>query len=67
MDETKLFLVCVVIGQGTMAIKLEHRKFQTNMCKNFFMVRVMESWNRLPREVVESPIDIHDPSGCLLA
>jgi len=34
---------------------LEHRKFHINMEKNFFTVRVMEHWNRLPREVVESP------------
>ena len=27
----------------------------TNMQKNFFTVRMMELWNRLPREVVESP------------
>ena len=36
-------------------LKLEHRKFHTNMQKNFFMVRVAEHWNRLPRGVVESP------------
>ena len=35
-------------------IKLECRKFCNNMLKNF-MVRVTEHWNRLPREVVESP------------
>ncbi|PKU48183.1 hypothetical protein llap_1462 [Limosa lapponica baueri] len=34
--------------------KLEHKKFHSNMRKNF-MVRVAEHWNRLPREVVESP------------
>ena len=25
------------------------------MLRNFFMVKVMEQWNRLPRELVESP------------
>ena len=35
--------------------KLKHRKFHTNVYNNFFTVRVMEHWNRLPREVVESP------------
>ena len=35
--------------------KMDHRKFRTNMRRNFFTVRVTEHWNRLPREVVESP------------
>ena len=36
-------------------LKLEHRKFDTNIWKNFFTVRVIEPWNKLSREVVESP------------
>jgi len=35
--------------------KLKHRKFCLNMRKNFFTLRVTEPWNRLLREVVESP------------
>ena len=33
-------------------------KFHKNIWKNFFTVRVMEHWNRLPTGVVESPLEI---------
>jgi len=35
--------------------KRKHRKFHLKTRKNFFPLRLMEHWNRLPREVVESP------------
>jgi len=35
--------------------KRKHRKFRLNMRKNFFTLRVMEPWHRLPRGVVDSP------------
>ena len=35
--------------------KLKHRKFHLNTRKNLFTLRVTENWNRLPREVLESP------------
>jgi len=35
--------------------KLKHSKFHVKTRKNFFTLRVTEHWNRLPREVVESP------------
>ena len=50
----KLFSVCGARTRGN-GHKMDHRKFCTNMWKNFFTVRVTEHWNRLPREVVESP------------
>ncbi|PKU41312.1 hypothetical protein llap_8382 [Limosa lapponica baueri] len=35
--------------------KLEHKKFHLDMRRNFFTLRVAEHWNRLSREVVETP------------
>ena len=55
MDEARLFLVVRSNRTRRNGLKLEHRKFHKNTWKNFFIVKVMEHWNRFPTEVVESP------------
>ena len=60
---------CLVDGPGLFSIvpsgrtrgnghRLEHGKFHLNVRKNFFTLSITEHWNRLPREVIESPLVI---------
>ena len=58
MDETRLFSVLCSDRTRISRQKLQHRKFHTNMRKNFFALRVTEHWNRLPREAVGSFLEV---------
>ncbi|PKU40518.1 hypothetical protein llap_9176 [Limosa lapponica baueri] len=54
-DGVRLFSVVLRHRVRDNEHKLENRKFHLHMRENFFTLRVAEHWNRLPREVVESP------------
>lgn len=43
---------------GTNGYKLSHKKLHLNMRKSFFTLRVLQHWKRVPREVVESSLQI---------
>jgi len=54
-DGARLFSVVPSNRTGGNRQRLKHRKLQLNMRKNFFTLRVMENWDRLPTGVVDSP------------
>ena len=65
-DGTRLFSVVPSNSTRGNGHKLKHRKFQLNMRKNFFTLRVMEPWNRQAAQRgcgVSFSGDIQDPPG----
>ena len=65
MDKTSIFSVVHSNRTRSNGLKLEHRKFHTNMQNYFFIVIVTEHWNTQRNCDVSFYGNIQDPSGCI--
>jgi len=55
VDRVRPFSTVPSDRKGGIVHKLKYRKFHLNMRNNFFTLKVTENWNKLLREVMESP------------
>ena len=58
LDEARLFSVVCSDRTRSKGQNLEHSKICTNMQKSLYYRLSDREWNRLPREAVESPLEI---------
>ena len=56
MDEARVFSLVCSNRTRSNGLKVELRKFHTNMQNNFFTIRVTECWNRLPERLWVLPL-----------